>query len=134
MKKFFLALVVLVSVASVSFAQKGVMKFKEETHNFGKIEQGKPVTQEFVFTNVGTEPIIISNVSASCGCTTPSYTKDPVLPKKTGTIKATYNAAAMGAFNKSITVFSNSESPTLTLFLKGEVVTKEAAAKPSSEK
>jgi hypothetical protein len=133
MKKFFSVLVVLLSVASVSFAQKGVMKFKEETHNFGKIEQGKPVTQEFVFTNVGTEPIIISNVSASCGCTTPSYTKDPVLPKQTGTIKATYNAAAMGAFNKSITVFSNAESPTLTLFLKGEVVTKEAASKPSSK-
>ncbi len=133
MKKFFSVLVVLLSVASVSFAQKGVMKFKEETHNFGKIEQGKPVTQEFVFTNVGTEPIIISNVSASCGCTTPSYTKAPVLPGKTGSVKATYNAAAMGAFNKSITVFSNAESPTLTLFLKGEVVTKEAAAKPSSK-
>jgi hypothetical protein len=133
MKKFFSVLVVLLSVASVSFAQKGVMKFKEETHNFGKIEQGKPVTQEFVFTNVGTEPIIISNVSASCGCTTPSYTKDPVLPGKTGSVKATYNAAAMGAFNKSITVFSNAESPTLTLFLKGEVVTKGAASKPSSK-
>lgn len=132
MKKIFSVLVVLLSVASVSFAQKGVMKFKEETHSFGKIEQGKPVTQEFTFTNVGTQPIIISNVSASCGCTTPSYTKDPVLPKQTGTIKATYNAAAMGPFNKSITIFSNAESPSLTLFLKGEVVVKEAAPKPSS--
>jgi hypothetical protein len=134
MKKFFSVLVVLLSVASVSFAQKGVMKFKEETHNFGKIEQGKPVTQEFTFTNVGTEPIIISNVSASCGCTTPSYTKEPVLPKQTGVIKATYNAAAMGSFNKSITVFSNGESPSLTLFLKGEVVSKDALSKPSSQK
>ncbi|TDB63634.1 DUF1573 domain-containing protein [Arundinibacter roseus] len=134
MKKIFSVLVILLSVASVSFAQKGVMKFKEETHNFGKIAQGKPVTTEFTFTNTGTQPIVISNVSASCGCTTPEYTKAPVLPKQTGTIKATYNAAAMGAFNKSITVFSNAESPSLTLFLKGEVVTKEAAAKPSTQK
>ncbi len=134
MKKFFAVLLVLLTVASVSFAQKGVMKFKEETHNFGKIEQGTPVTQEFVFTNTGTTPIVITNVSASCGCTTPSYTKDPVLPKQTGTIKATYNAAAMGTFNKSITIFSNAESPSLTLFLKGEVVDKGAASKPSSQK
>ena len=133
MKKFFAVLVVMLTVTSMSFAQKGVMKFKEETHNFGKIEQGKPVTQEFVFTNNGTDPIVITNVSASCGCTTPSYTKDPVLPKKTGTIKATYNAAAMCTFNKSITVFSNAESPSLTLFLKGEVVDKAAASKPSSK-
>jgi hypothetical protein len=133
MKKFFAVLVVLMAVASVSFAQKGIMKFKEETHNFGKIEQNKPVTQEFVFTNTGTTPIVITNVSASCGCTTPSYTKDPVLPKQTGSIKATYNAAAMGTFNKSITVFSNAESPSLTLFLKGEVVEKGAVSKPSTK-
>ena len=131
MKKLFLVLVVMVAAATTGFAQKGVMKFKEETHNFGKIEQNKPVTTEFVFTNTGKEPIVISNVSASCGCTTPSYTKEPVLPGKTGSIKATFNAAAMGPFNKSITIFSNSESPTLTLFLKGEVV---AATKTSSEK
>lgn len=128
MKKFFSVLAVLLSVATFSFAQKGVMKFKEETHVFGKIEQGKPVTQEFVFTNTGTDPILISNVTASCGCTTPSWTKDPVLPGKTGTIKATYNAAAAGPFNKSITVFSNSEAPSFSLFLKGEVVAKAAAS------
>ncbi|GAB2783382.1 hypothetical protein GCM10027275_29170 [Rhabdobacter roseus] len=133
MKKFFSILAVLLVVATASYAQKGVMKFKEETHNFGKIEQGKPVTQEFVFTNTGTDPIVISNVSASCGCTTPSYTKDPILPGKTGTIKATYNAAAMGSFNKSITVFSNAETPSMSLFLKGEVVTKEQATKPSTK-
>jgi hypothetical protein len=131
MKKLFLFLVVMVAATTASFAQKGVMKFKEETHNFGKIAQNKPVTVDFVFTNTGKEPIVISNVSASCGCTTPSYTKEPVLPGKTGSIKATYNAAAMGPFNKSITIFSNSESPTLTLFLKGEVI---ATAKSTSQK
>lgn len=131
MKKFFAILVVMLTVTSMSFAQKGVMKFKEETHNFGKIEQGKPVTEEFVFTNTGISPIVITNVSASCGCTTPNYTKEPILPKKTGIIKATFNAAAMGTFNKSITVFSNAESPSITLFLKGEVVGKEAAPKSS---
>ena len=133
MKKFFSILAVLMVVATASYAQKGVMKFKEETYNFGKIEQGKPVTREFVFTNTGTDPIVISNVSASCGCTTPTYTKDPVLPGKTGTIKATYNAAAMGPFNKSITVFSNAETASMSLYLKGEVVSKNQATKPSTK-
>jgi hypothetical protein len=126
MKTFLSVVAVLISV-SFGYAQKGVMKFKEETHVFGKIEQGKPVTQEFVFTNTGTDPVVISNVTASCGCTTPSWTKDPVLPGKTGTIKATYNAAAAGPFNKNITVFSNSETPSFSLYLKGEVVAKAAA-------
>jgi hypothetical protein len=126
MKKFFSVLAVLFCLVSVSYAQKGVMKFKEETHNFGKIAKDVPVTHKFVFTNTGSEPIIISKVNASCGCTTPSFSKTPVLPGKTGHIEASFNAQAMGVFNKSITVISNGETPTLTLFIKGEVVDKKA--------
>lgn len=131
MKVFFSALVLLVGLSTVSFAQKGVLKFKEETHKFGKVPQGVPVTNEFVFTNTGSDPVIISNVSASCGCTTPTWTKDPVLPGKTGSIKATFNAATPGLFNKSVTVSSNTEGGSVILYLNGEVVPK--AAKPTSK-
>lgn len=126
MKVFFSALVLLVGLTTVSFAQKGVLKFKEETHKFGKVPQGTPVTNEFVFTNTGTDPVVISNVTVSCGCTTPVYSKVPVLPGKTGIIKATFNAAAAGSFNKPVTVFSNTEGGSITLYLNGEVIAKEA--------
>lgn len=126
MKVFFSALVLLVGLTTVSFAQKGVLKFKEETHKFGKVPQGVPVTNEFVFTNTGTDPVVISNVTVSCGCTTPVWSKAPVLPGKTGIIKATFNAAAAGSFNKPVTVFSNTEGGSITLYLNGEVVAKDA--------
>lgn len=132
MKVFFSALVLMLGLTTVSFAQKGVLKFKEETHKFGKVPQGTPVTHEFTFTNTGTDPVILSNVTVSCGCTTPVWSKEPVLPGKTGTVKATFNAAAAGPFNKPVTVFSNTEGGSITLYLNGEVVPK-AAAKPSSK-
>ena len=127
MKVFFSALVLLVGLTTVSFAQKGVLKFKEETHKFGKVPQGTPVTNEFVFTNTGTDPIVISNVTVSCGCTTPVWSKERVEPKQKGKITATFNAAAIGSFNKPVTGFSNTEGGSITLYLNGEVVAKEAA-------
>jgi len=131
MKVFVSALVLLLGLTTVSFAQKGVLKFKEETRNFGKVPQGTPVTHEFVFTNAGTDPIVLSNVTVSCGCTTPVWSKEPVMPGKTGSVKATFNAAAAGPFSKPVTVFSNTEGGSITLYLKGEVVQK--AARPASK-
>lgn len=90
-------------------------------HDFGKIKQGTPVTHEFKFTNTGKAPLIITNVQASCGCTTPSYSKEEIMPGGTGFIKATYNAAAMGQFNKTITVTANVEGGFVQLTIKGEV-------------
>lgn len=90
-------------------------------HDFGKIKQGTPVTHEFKFTNTGKAPLIITNVQASCGCTTPSWTKEEVMPGGTGYIKATYNAAAVGQFNKTITVTANIETGFVQLTIKGEV-------------
>jgi Protein of unknown function (DUF1573) len=104
---------------------QGKLQFEKETHDFGTIAQGTPVSVEFKFKNTGNQPVVISNVQASCGCTTPEYAKDqPVLPGKTATIKAGYNAAAMGAFNKSITVTSNASNSTQVIFIKGTVVEK----------
>ncbi|GAB3548008.1 DUF1573 domain-containing protein [Spirosoma fluminis] len=127
MKKFFSLFVALFVFVAVGYAQKGVMKFSEETHDFGKIEQGKPVTHVFTFKNTGTDPVIINDAQASCGCTKPSWTREPVMPGKTGTVSATFNAAAGGQFTKTVTVTSNAEAGQTVLYLKGEVVSQKAA-------
>jgi len=103
---------------------QGTLQFEKQTHEFGEVPQGTPVTYEFKFKNTGNAPIVISNVQASCGCTTPAWTNTPVAPGKTGSIKAQYNAAAMGAFNKSITVTSNATNNSEVVFIKGTVVDK----------
>jgi hypothetical protein len=97
-------------------------KWKMTTHNFGKIPQGKPVTVDFTYTNDGKTPLVISNVRGSCGCTVTKYSKEPIAPGKSGFVKATFNAAAMGAFNKSVRVTANVEGGNETLFIKGEVI------------
>ena len=98
-----------------------VFEWKAQSHDFGKIKQNLPVTHEFTFVNKGKTPLIITNVQASCGCTTPAWTKDPVPPGGSGFIKATYNAASMGSFNKTVTVTANVESGFVTLSIRGEV-------------
>ncbi|MFN8346024.1 MAG: DUF1573 domain-containing protein [Spirosomataceae bacterium] len=128
MKKAFSLFVAVLAFSAVSFAQKGVIKFAKNENDFGKIEQGKPVSYVFEFTNTGTDPIVLGNVAASCGCTTPEWTREPVLPNKKGTVKATFNAGVMGPFNKTVTVPSNAENGTVYLTLKGEVVANKTAA------
>lgn len=97
------------------------IKFEKETHDFGTIPQGTPVTYQFSVKNTGKEPLIITSASASCGCTTPDWTREPIKPGKTGTVKATYNAASPGSFTKSVTVVSNAKNSTVILYLKGDV-------------
>lgn len=96
-------------------------KWEKTTHEFGKIPQGKPVTAVFEFTNTGSSPLIITNAKGSCGCTVPQYTKDPIAPGATGTIKAVFNAASVGAFTKTVTVTANTDKPAV-LYIKGEVI------------
>jgi hypothetical protein len=106
-------------------AQPGNMaafKWAETTFDFGKIPQGKPVTHEFKFTNTGKVPLVLSSVNASCGCTTPEWTKEPIAPGKSGSVKATFNAAGAGAFSKTVTVNANVEGGAIYLTIKGEVL------------
>jgi hypothetical protein len=84
-----------------------VLDLKETAFDFGQIAQGKPVFHYFEVSNSGKEPMIISNVQTSCGCTTPEWSKDPVAPGATAKIKVGYNAAAEGHFEKFITIFYN---------------------------
>ncbi|WP_266367445.1 DUF1573 domain-containing protein [Tellurirhabdus rosea] len=96
-------------------------KWTETTHDFGRIKLGKPVVAEFVFQNRGQAPLIITNAKGSCGCTGVEFPKEPVMPGREGKIKATFNAASPGAFNKTVTVESNAEGGTTFLTIKGEV-------------
>lgn len=104
------------------------ISFEKETHDFGVIPQGTPASYTFIVTNTGKSPLIITNAAASCGCTTPDWTKEPILPGKKGFIKATYNAASPGAFMKTVTVTSNASREMVTLTLKGEVKASQTTA------
>jgi hypothetical protein len=96
------------------------LQVRELSYDFGKIPQGKPVTHVFVVANTGTEPLILENVQASCGCTTPEWSKDPIPAGGTKEIKVGYNAAAEGAFTKSISIFYN-KGQVKSIVIKGEV-------------
>lgn len=111
-------------MAQENLSQKGNAQFKNTVHDFGKVaEEVGSVSCEFVFTNIGKQPIVIQEIRTSCGCTTPSYTKDPVLPGKTGVIKVTYSTIGRpNAFNKTITVFTNEPDQEYKLYIKGEVI------------
>ncbi|HNP07657.1 MAG TPA: DUF1573 domain-containing protein [Cyclobacteriaceae bacterium] len=123
---FFLSAACFAQVAATKGNDAGasnmaVFGWESAVHDFGKIKQGVPVSHEFTFTNTGKTPLVITNVQASCGCTTPAWTKDPIPPGGSGFIKATFNAAAMGGFNKTITVMANVENGFKQLSIKGEV-------------
>jgi hypothetical protein len=99
-------------------------KYNKTTSDFGEIEQGIPKEAEFKLTNEGKEPLIIQTARAGCGCTNLKYSQEPILPGKSTTIAATYNAAAMGQFSKSITVTTNASPNPVMLIIKGTVVAK----------
>ena len=105
------------------------MKWEKEMHEFGTIEQGKPVSYEFTFTNSTNKDVTLKDVKASCGCTATNYTKTAIKPGEKGTVTATYNAAAGGAFHKTVTV-TTSEENTIpkTITIKGTVKVNEAPA------
>ena len=106
------------------------IKFTEEKYDFGSIKQGDIVDHVFKFKNTGTQPLVISNVQASCGCTIPDWTKEPVAPGKTGMISAKFNSAGkMGMQTKVLTVDSNSAGGTTTVSLVGEVKESATASK-----
>ncbi|WP_310396277.1 DUF1573 domain-containing protein [Hymenobacter sp.] len=108
--------------------------FEEVKYDFGSVVQGGVVDHTFKFKNTGTAPLVISNIGVSCGCTTPEYTKDPVLPGKTGSITAHFNTTGkMGMQNKVLTVESNAPAGSATVSLVGEVKEAPATANAAPE-
>lgn len=114
--------------ACVSFASaqdnQAQIKFDKVSHDFGTFSESNPVQEcVFTFTNVGQAPLIINQAVASCGCTVPSYTKEPIAPGKTGAIKVTYNGKGKfpGHFKKSITVRCNGAVEMTRLYIEGDM-------------
>ncbi len=124
MKKNLLLTTILIALTTAVFAQKPVINFKETSYDFGTVsEEDKKVSHIFEFTNDGTSDLVLTNVRASCGCTTPQWSREPIAPKAKGTITVTYRAAGRpGAFTKSITVNSNADRK--VLIIKGNVTPK----------
>ena len=110
--------------------------FKTLSHNYGDIYYGANGTFSFDFTNTGNEPLILTKPRSSCGCTIPHWPKEPILPGETSAIKVTYNTHRNGAFNKTVTVYSNAlKNKTVVLRIKGKVIpkpTEELPVKPKS--
>jgi hypothetical protein len=102
------------------------MAFESVDHDFGKIkEDAGPANFNFNFKNTGKIPLVISTVNASCGCTTPEWSKDPVLPGKSGFIKVSYNPQGRpGSFNKTVTIVANIANGSQVLKISGEVLPK----------
>jgi hypothetical protein len=102
----FIALTLTVAHFATAQSKKAdeVAKFNSETVDMGKLKVNNPVTATFTVTNIGKEDLVIENVTPGCGCTKSDYTKEPIKPGKTGTITATYNAAAVGKFTKTVYV------------------------------
>jgi len=118
-------LVLFVLAATISNAQPKIdqlIKFDKESHAFGKVPKGKPVSIEFKFTNPGSKPVIIEDATAECGCTKPEFPPQPVMPGKTGFIKVTYDAKEPGNFTKKVTVRLVNVSDSKILTISGEVI------------
>lgn len=108
---------------SVKTTAQAIFEFNETTYDFQQVAEGTQAVHEFIFKNVGDTPLVISSVRASCGCTTPYWTKEPVQPGETGVIKASYNSKNRpGSFHKSITITSNAKKNVFRLYIKGSVV------------
>ncbi len=109
------------------------MVFVNETIDYGTIAHNADGAREFVFTNNGTKPLIITNAQGSCGCTVPTSPKDPIAPGATGKIGVKYATDRVGPFTKTVTITSNAEGmPSKLLTIKGTVLPDPAAAIPAA--
>jgi len=130
MKRVYLLLTGLFLFCGLVGAQNETISFNETDHDFGTIgEKDGNATFDFVLTNNSKEPIVITNVVASCGCTKPSWTKEPIEPNKKGTITISYNPVGrLNSFVKNITVSISNQTP-ISLKIRGMVVPAEVAKK-----
>lgn len=128
--KYILSLLLLVTYsvainAQVKNPNGPIFKFIEETHEFGNLKEGPQAQVDFIFVNGGKEPLIIQNCSASCGCTTPDWTKEPIMPGQKGKITVKYNTEGrVGSFNKTVYIASNAKSDKerYEIYIKGNVI------------
>jgi hypothetical protein len=124
MKKLLFLAAAFVTGISAMAQQKAdeVMKLNTEKHDFGKIKQGVPVTTFFTITNTSDKPMVIESATAGCGCTTPEYAKEPIPAGGSTKLKVGYNAAAIGRFDKPVTIKLAGVAETKQIMITGEVV------------
>ncbi|WNH11075.1 DUF1573 domain-containing protein [Thalassobellus suaedae] len=138
MKKVILLSFALLGMTTISIAQTAAkttpiektvtnkdgakIKFETETIDYGTIENNSDGNREFKFTNTGNAPLVITNAKGSCGCTVPTWPKEPIAPGASSVIKVKYATNRTGAFSKSVTLISNAvNAPTKVLHIKGKV-------------
>lgn len=137
MKKRSIFIILLSAIALSGYTQNAVVKadstakaenpnapemtFENELHDYGTIKQGADGGCEFKFKNTGKEPLVISNAKGSCGCTVPTWPKEPIMKGQTGVIKVHYDTKRVGAFTKTVTIESNSKTNPKVLTIKGTV-------------
>lgn len=127
MKRISIVFLLSFVMSGFLFAQsKPEVKFNKNVHDYGSVKEEVEVAlSEFEFTNTGKTPVVIQRVITSCGCTTPSYTREPVLPGKKGKVKVAYNTIHRpGTFRKNVRVYTNVPDTVYTLTIKGHVIPK----------
>jgi len=126
---FFVLINVKAQVSNESAAVSGPeITFTKTVHDYGDIFVGSDGTSMFVFTNTGNEPLILSRPRSSCGCTVPTWPRQPILPGESDSIAVTYNTARAGRINKSVIVMSNAaKNSSVALRITGNVVQKPEA-------
>lgn len=125
MKRISIVFLLSFVMSGFLFAQsKPEVKFNKNVHDYGSVKEEIEVAlSEFEFTNTGKTPVVIQRVVTSCGCTTPSYTREPVLPGKSGKVKVAYNTIHRpGTFRKNVRVYTNVPDTVYTLTIKGNVI------------
>ena len=127
----FSAIAIAVVLNAQTTASQEVLLIKEIAFDFGTIPQGKPVYHFFDVTKTGKDPMVISNVQTSCGCTTPEWSKEPVAPGATTKVRVGYNAAGEGHFEKFITIMYN-QNLTKQISIKGTVWRAPAGSAPEN--
>ena len=127
----FLSVAVMAQSGTEKASQSGPkITFQESEYNFGDIQQGEKVEHVFKFENSGTEPLVLSNVMTTCGCTATDWPRDPVVPGKTAEIKVIFNSAGkMGRQNKVVTIVSNAINSQEKVSLVGNVLPKKSESK-----
>lgn len=141
MKKLIYLLGILFMMSGIATAQEAAQKqngpaiqFAKTVHDYGNIPYNGNGECEFAFTNTGNEPLILQKPKSSCGCTIPTWPKEPILPGESDVIKVTYRTNRPGVINKSVTVTSNAKNnPTVVLRIKGTVMNQPTEALPEKQ-
>ena len=120
MKRITLIINLLAIFCMTGWAQAQIT-FDKKVHEFGTVLWKNPVTATFTITNSGDKPLVISNVTTSCGCTVANWTQTPIAPGATGVVSSTFDSKALGRFQKSIGIYSNASERPIYLAIRGEV-------------